>query len=250
MLSLPSFVWFKADYTPQQNRYYHTCQVVGSRQMLTFGGIDWAQTIVQPDIFELGIGIFDMTAMQWSDSYDATAAKYETPTVIKDYINANGPTPSAWSNATLAQIFVADASGDTTASASASASSTANAQLHSTSISGGAIAGIVVGAIAGITIIALVSWFLVRRRRRSPQPEGQSYQPERDQGEQYQPPPSYHQPPEKDTPVQATYAHYATDPVYEVDARPALSELPSQERYELHGGGDDHNNTPRAGQEA
>ncbi|KAK5130843.1 hypothetical protein LTR08_001615 [Meristemomyces frigidus] len=199
VLSLPSFVWFKADYPALNNRYAHTCQVVGKRQLLTFGGVDWAQVnnalgeSNQSDPFTRGLGIFDMSEMTWSDSYNATAATYQTPDVIKSYIRANGATPSSWSDPALAQIFTMD-------------STTAISQ--SASISGGAIAGIVIGAVAALTIVALLSWFLIRRRKRNAQ---------RNSNQLLSPLPEYHHAPEKK----------AAQAVYELDSRSRLNELPS-----------------------
>lgn len=161
VLSLPSFSWFKAAYPAQYNRYGHTCQVVGNRQLLSFGGNDYTH---QSDPFTLGLGIFDMTEMTWSDSYNASAAAYRTPDVIKSYISANGVNPLSWDNETLAQVFEArNDSGNSTSSNPGPSSSTEH------SLSGGGIAGIAVGAVAGVAMIALLIWFLMRRRKRARQ---------------------------------------------------------------------------------
>jgi hypothetical protein len=47
---------------------------------------------------------------------------------------------------------------------------TATATTSSSSISGGAIAGIVIGAIVGVTLIVLAAWFFIRRNKRKHQP--------------------------------------------------------------------------------
>jgi hypothetical protein len=88
VLSLPSFVWFKADYPANLSREGHTCHLIGNRQMLTFGGADPTNpgnASLTRDPFAQGIGIFDMTAMQWSSKYDAGAAAYKSPDVIAAY---------------------------------------------------------------------------------------------------------------------------------------------------------------------
>lgn len=92
VLTLPAFVWFKANYTAVASRQAHTCQLVGNRQLLTIGGTDPA---VQEhyaiayenatDTFAQGLGIFDLTEMTWSDSYDAKAPAYKSPQVVTDY---------------------------------------------------------------------------------------------------------------------------------------------------------------------
>ena len=105
VLSLPAFAWFRADYPPSNPRYYHTlafsdfchdsrlltftrCEVVGNRQMLSIGGVnplDVNSKTMSSDTATQGLQIFDMTAMKWSNKYDAKAAPYVTPQVVKDW---------------------------------------------------------------------------------------------------------------------------------------------------------------------
>ena len=88
VLSLPAFAWFKANYTAQNNRWRHTCNVVGNRQMITIGGQninDENSGITSKDPFTLGFGVFDLTQLTWSSGYDAHAAPYETPQVVKGW---------------------------------------------------------------------------------------------------------------------------------------------------------------------
>ena len=90
ILSLPSFVWFKAEYNPIASRYAHTCHVVGAgqRQLLTIGGMDMktANDSGYKDTFGQGLGIFDLTNLTWSTSYNLSAANYTTPQKIKQYL--------------------------------------------------------------------------------------------------------------------------------------------------------------------
>ena len=88
VLSLPGFVWFKANYIAQNPRNGHRCHVVGNRQMLVVGGLDSRYynassqyNGTRPDTFNKGLGVFDMTEMEWSDRYDANAERYMTPQV-------------------------------------------------------------------------------------------------------------------------------------------------------------------------
>jgi hypothetical protein len=87
VLSIPAFTWFKADYPAQVSRGGHTCQVVGNRQMLSFGGVDPRSPAgdYSGDLFTVGIGIFDLTEMAWSSQYDAGAAPYKSPNVVASY---------------------------------------------------------------------------------------------------------------------------------------------------------------------
>lgn len=89
VLSLPGFVWFKADYPSTHPRYLHTCNVIGNRQMVSIGGKnpqDWAGRITR-DPLPQGLGIFDLTEMKWTDGFDPTAAPYKTPDVVKNWYN-------------------------------------------------------------------------------------------------------------------------------------------------------------------
>ena len=91
VLSLPAFAWFKANYTAQNNRWRHTCNIAGNRQMITIGGININDQNLggqSKDPFSQGFGVFDLTELTWSSGYDAHAAPYETPGVIKDWYNA------------------------------------------------------------------------------------------------------------------------------------------------------------------
>ena len=91
VLSLPAFAWFKANYTAETNRWRQSCNVVGNRQMITVGGQNINdQNLGQQsrDPFVQGVGIFDLTEMTWSSGYDAHAAPYVTPQVVKDWYNA------------------------------------------------------------------------------------------------------------------------------------------------------------------
>jgi hypothetical protein len=94
VLTLPGFVWFKANYTARQSRQSHTCHVVGNRQLLTIGGIDpGVQEFFSvayanaTDPFTQGLGIFDLTEMKWAQRYDANAPTYQSPGVVRDYYN-------------------------------------------------------------------------------------------------------------------------------------------------------------------
>ena len=100
VLSLPGFVWFKANYTAANPRNGHRCHVVGNRQMLVVGGVDsrfyndsLQYNHTRPDTFSQGLGVFDMTEMQWSDQYDANAESYVTPQVSVS--SSNSPLESA-----------------------------------------------------------------------------------------------------------------------------------------------------------
>ena len=62
--------------------------------MISIGGVD--ATVEQRNAFldedpnEYGIGVFDMVDLAWKSSYDARAATYTTPSVIKQWSTKNG----------------------------------------------------------------------------------------------------------------------------------------------------------------
>jgi hypothetical protein len=88
VLSLPAFTWFKSSPSAysRTRRASHTCEVIGKRQMIVIGGdspVSMDHDVKDP--WSLGIGIFDMSKMSWSDSYDPKAAAYEQPTVVQQW---------------------------------------------------------------------------------------------------------------------------------------------------------------------
>lgn len=178
ILSLPAFVWFKADYSPQYPRYRHTCEVVGKRQMLSIGGhpfVDNNLGIYTRDPFAQGLGIFDMTDLQWKSRYDADAEDYKTPPVIKDWYRDNGSYPENWNDPAVQRFF--EKTSQTTSSPSAAgttsppsptsttpATASPSPSISSTSNTG-AIAGGVVGGIGGVALIACLAIWILRRKR-------------------------------------------------------------------------------------
>ena len=48
------------------------------------------------DPWPQGIGIFDLSNMEWKDHYDPEAGPYRTPEAVKDWYRQNGRYPSQW----------------------------------------------------------------------------------------------------------------------------------------------------------
>jgi Kelch motif len=109
VLSLPGFVWTKADYIAASPRVNHACNIAGNRQMVVTGGLNPAsnqeQLVSAPDVWTQGIGVFDMTTLQWKDSYDAQAESYVTPDVVKSWYAANGAYPATWDDPEVKSLF-------------------------------------------------------------------------------------------------------------------------------------------------
>lgn len=82
VLSLPAFHWttIAGSANRDRERHAHVCAVVGNRHLLSRGGlrqetdgVSWDRV----DPFPRGIGIFDMSSLEWTHEYNASAAPYE-----------------------------------------------------------------------------------------------------------------------------------------------------------------------------
>ncbi|KAF4780030.1 kelch repeat protein [Colletotrichum scovillei] len=110
VLSLPGFVFFKAAGS-SAIRADHTCVVVGEggRQMLSIGGTDgslgFPRSLTDPDPWKLGLGIFDMTEMRWSDGYDYQAPPYESPDAVKQWYAQGGLDSVVWASEEVKALF-------------------------------------------------------------------------------------------------------------------------------------------------
>lgn len=95
VLSLPAFRWFRANYTSVSPRAGHTCHPAGNNQLILIGGSNPTQFVTNTmeawngtaDPWPQGIGVFDMNALAWKDSYQSHAAKYTPADVIKQHYN-------------------------------------------------------------------------------------------------------------------------------------------------------------------
>ena len=130
VLSLPAFNWQKQNITPEYGRWLHSCNVIGNRQMVSIGGLvtDMSLQVTNegpesngsnsvPDPWTQGLGIFDLTAMEWKEGYDPAAAPYVTPDAVKDYYQRNGRKPASWSS-NVVQAWFTEATSDNTDSSS------------------------------------------------------------------------------------------------------------------------------------
>ena len=98
VLSLPAFRWFQANYTSHSPRWGHTCHTTGTRQMIMIGGTNPLHSTYydsngdlggEPrDPWDQGIAVFDMSALQFTDSYRSKADPYEPPYAIQQYYNS------------------------------------------------------------------------------------------------------------------------------------------------------------------
>ncbi|KAI0131899.1 hypothetical protein BJ170DRAFT_691121 [Xylariales sp. AK1849] len=173
VLSIPGFVWFKADITTKGPRTGQQCIVTGNRQMIIVGGANpnlaFLDMFRDVDPWINGIGVIDVTELSWSGSFDANAAAYESPDVVKTWYNAGNQEKVSWTSDTVKDLFVAkdSAGGASQGDASQSTSSSPSAPA-------GAIAGGVIGAVAILAVIGLIFFYRRRKKQKSlqviPQP--------------------------------------------------------------------------------
>lgn len=72
--------------------------------MLSIGGSDKART--DPDPAPQGLLLFDMTTLQWKDSYDANAAAYERANDLKAWYGNGSLDKVEWSSEEVRKLFV------------------------------------------------------------------------------------------------------------------------------------------------
>lgn len=176
VLSLPSFSWYKADYTPGVGRTLHTCNV-NNRNMIVIGGTsnddswvtgnDVTGTQSYRDPWPWGLGVFDMTKMQWASEFNPGLGPYTTPDIVTAGIAANGSEPATWTSTELQQVFSHTilSQSSTSSNSSSGTSGSGSSNSSSSGLSGGAIAGIAIGAVA-IVLIVLGALFWARRSKR------------------------------------------------------------------------------------
>jgi hypothetical protein len=89
VLSLPGFRWFRAD-VQGPARFAHACALVGNRQMLNLGGVptflgSWTADDPPTDPWAQGLGILDLSSLNWSDQYDPAAPAYASPEMVQTF---------------------------------------------------------------------------------------------------------------------------------------------------------------------
>ncbi|KAK3292152.1 uncharacterized protein B0H64DRAFT_364844 [Chaetomium fimeti] len=200
ILSLPGFVWTKLPDPPGGARVGASCVRVGNRQVLSIGGSDGSQSEADPA--SQGLLLFDMTTLEWKDSYDAEAAAYERSKTIQDWYDDNTLDEVDWSSTEIQNLFVAASASATATNTDTTPPPTGNPTASptptpSTTTPIGAIVGGVIGGIAGLAAIGLAAWFLLRRRRQQQQQQQQQNQQDAtltDPNSPYPPGPHSHNP--------------------------------------------------------
>ncbi|KAI0150313.1 hypothetical protein GGR57DRAFT_514250 [Xylariaceae sp. FL1272] len=171
VLSLPSFNFFQGPTAVPRSD--HGCAIVGKgkRQMLSMGGIDGQnRTFTAPttaDQWTYGLGIFDMTDMQWyvpqrlflfllekTDLYDPNVTAYDSPQVVKQWYAAGSLKNLQWDDEELQGFFMGTNVTNSTIP-----------NEKSTAASTGTIVGGSIGGVAGTAIIVAMALIILRRQR-------------------------------------------------------------------------------------
>lgn len=182
VLSIPSFRWILvhtgAGNAPQ-GLESAACNIVGGgRKMIVYGGRHAPENL-NGECEAGGTHVFDLTTLEWETTYDPDGEEYEVPSVIYNIIGGDAfggatllpkvgfanPDMEKKYEAKISEIKRSQNTNSPTSETTSSASDETPSQEGST-LSAGAIAGIVIGAIFSITLIAmLLLWF--RRSRRN-----------------------------------------------------------------------------------
>jgi hypothetical protein len=123
-----------------------------------------------------GLGIFDMTKLDWTNAYDAAAPAYERSILVSQFYANNSRYPIEWGDPELESIFTSP-NGTATTNVSGSSSSNNNSSSNnssssssnsnSNSNSGGRIVNYLVGGvIGGISALAISASLIFWRRYR------------------------------------------------------------------------------------
>ena len=115
-----------------------------------------------PDPWQQGIGIFDLTAMEWKEEYDSGAAPYITPDAVKAYYQRNGRDPASWTNDVVQTWFTKNGINHTSSKSTPSTTP----QPGSSGSNTGPIAGGAAGGVLALASIAILVVFFLRRRGR------------------------------------------------------------------------------------
>ncbi|CAH0023372.1 unnamed protein product [Clonostachys rhizophaga] len=84
VLTIPGFHWVQTNRTGPP-RYGHACALAGKRQMISVGGLGPKGGFKPVDEWYAGIGVFDLSTLEWKDRYEANAEDYDSPSLVKAF---------------------------------------------------------------------------------------------------------------------------------------------------------------------
>ncbi|SLM33958.1 Galactose oxidase/kelch, beta-propeller [Lasallia pustulata] len=177
ILSLPAFVWFQVEYTPTDPRFFHTCHVVGNRQLLSVGGLNpslpnvslmWHDT----DPYAGGLKVFDMTTLNWTNYYNASAAPYVPSDPVMTYYESKSRYPPEWNNPELGKLFIAPTSNNTNTANTSPTSTTSTTTVGNSHYARHSNIGPIAGGIVGGIGLVLAIFGVRRFCRPKPKEDG------------------------------------------------------------------------------
>ncbi|KAK1729976.1 hypothetical protein CaCOL14_004002 [Colletotrichum acutatum] len=149
----------------------------------TDGSLGFPKSLTNPDPWKLGLAIFDMTEMRWSDRYDSQAQLYESPNVVKQWYAQGELDSVVWASEEVRALFSKPAPDDSTSDPSPTgepntSSATSTAEVSQSSQPPiGTIVGAAVGGAAGLALVVCLAVLFLKRKKRyqaAPQQEGGS----------------------------------------------------------------------------
>ena len=195
ILTLPAFQWVKVDFPAVKPRYGHRCYTVGNRQMMFVGGVDPSQVnataaFESKDNVQQGLGVLDMSSLEWMPGLfadeapyvqngqisDIYQAKYVLPVVARDghFLFPltdfdHSKFPASWSNQALATLM-GDVPNNTASAAHSGATSAANQPPV------GLITGAAIGGLSAVGLVIIGAWLLLRLKHQTSQAQpGSAY---------------------------------------------------------------------------
>lgn len=165
ILTIPSFTWVKAPNERAAWRAWHTCKTIGNRHMISIGGRQ-QEKLDDPEPWPNGLGIFDMTTLNWTGSYDTNAQAYTRHSSIESvYTNTLGY-PISWSDPALPEIFkVKSNNASSTDATTSSPASTSNDTVATNSNVKIIVPVVLCGAALLVFLIFLILYFIRRSKR-------------------------------------------------------------------------------------
>lgn len=134
--------------------------------MLSYGGVDGGPLLknptTTPDPWKQGLGIYDMTELKWTDSYNPYAAQYESPKEVADWYEQGGMNTITWCDS-LKELFVNSSSGTYGMAANSTSTTEPDGSRFKKT---GIIVGSTIGGVVFLVITSALVFLIIRWRRR------------------------------------------------------------------------------------
>ena len=126
------------------------------------------------DIYAGGLKVFDMTTLNWTNYYNASAAPYVPSDPVMAYYEFKSRYPPEWNNQELGKLFIPPTSNNTNSANTSPTSTTSTASstsattlerpgsLYARHSNIGIIAGSIVGGVIGLVLAIFGVWRFCR----------------------------------------------------------------------------------------